>query len=252
MQAGRSPTLHSPTQPHGLASPRPLTNLSPRRLYLILYNSLSFILWLVILLLSLHHLFTHASPLSTLHLRVYPLLLFAESLAWLECFHSLLGLTRSPFLTSFLQTFQRNLVLWGITYPVPSTRAQPAFAVLVLAWCAIEIIRYPFYALTVASPASLPRWLIRLRYTLFVPLYPLGMLAELALLAHAVPVLQRKEIWTLHLPNALNFSFDWAYYVIFDALLYVPGAPFMFAHMWRQRRKVYQRLREHDAYKKVQ
>ena len=129
MQAGRSATLHSPRQSYGLPSPRSLSSLSPLRLYLILYNALSFVLWLVILLFSLHHLLTtQPSPLSTLHRRVYPLLLFTESLAWLECFHSLLGLTRSPFLTSFLQTFQRNLVLLGITYPVPSTRAQPAFA----------------------------------------------------------------------------------------------------------------------------
>ena len=123
---------------------------------------------------------------------------------------------------------------------------------LVLAWSLIEVVRYPFYALTVAAPASLPRWLVRLRYSLFIPLYPLGMLAELVCLVHAVPVLRREETWTLHMPNSVNFSFDWFYYVIFDALLYLPGAPFMFVHMWRQRRKVFQRLREHDAYKKVQ
>ena len=236
----------------GASSPRSLSSLSPRRIYLVVYNSISFLLWLLILLISIHHLLTRSLPLSTLHQSVYPLLLFTESLALLECLHSLLHLTRSPFLTSFLQTFQRNLVLWGITYPVPSTRSQPAFAVLVFAWCLIEVVRYPFYALTVASPASLPRWLIQLRYSLFIPLYPVGMLAELVCLLHAVPVLRREEVWTLHLPNSLNFSFDWFYYVIFDALLYVPGAPFMFGHMWKQRRKVMQRLREHDTYKKVQ
>ena len=246
----RSSPMHSPS--HGLSSPRTLSTLSPLRIYLIAYNSVSFLLWLLILSLSLHHLLTRSSPFTTLHQSVYPLLLFTESLALLECLHSLLGLTRSPFLTSFLQTFQRNLVLWGITYPVPSTRSQPAFAVLVLSWSLIEVVRYPFYAITVAAPASLPRWLIQLRYSLFIPLYPLGMLSELVCLLHAVPVLHRDQIWTLHLPNSVNFSFDWFYYVIFDALLYIPGAPYMFLYMWKQRRKVFQQLREHDMYKKVQ
>ena len=131
----RSSPLHSYSPSHGLSSPRSLSSLSPRRLYLVAYNCVSFLLWLVILLVSLHHILTHPSPLSTLHHSVYPLVLLTESLAWLECVHSLLGLTRSPFLASFLQTFQRNLVLWGVTYPVPSTRSQPAFAVLVAAWC---------------------------------------------------------------------------------------------------------------------
>ena len=207
---------HSSSPLHHLASShKPLLSLSPLRLYLVFFNLVSFAGWLVILLLSLHHLLTSPSPLSSLHASIFPLLLAVESLALLEVVHSLSGVVRSPFLTTFLQVFQRCLVLWGITYPVPAARAQPGFALVALAWSSIEVVRYPFYAWTLASPSTLPRWLIWLRYSLFLPLYPVGMLAELATIVQAVPVLLQHDVWTLHMPNALNFSFDWAYYCVF-------------------------------------
>ena len=258
--ASKTPSHHSPSSLHSLSSPissKPLSSLSPRRLYLVLYNSISFLLWLTILVIALHHVITTTSKthsfttaLTTLHTAVYPLLLVTESLALFECLHSLTRITNSPFLSTFIQTFQRNLVLWGVTWPVPSTRAQPAFAMMVLAWSLAEVIRYPFYAFTVAAPERLPHWLIKLRYSMFMPLYPVGMLAELVCMLHALPILQREDIWTLHLPNTWNFSFDWVYYVCFDALLYVPGAPYMYMHMMKQRKKVFQQFREHDAFSK--
>ena len=226
MTHGASSPSHSSSPLHHLASShKPLSALSPLRLYLIFFNLLSFAGWLLTLLLSTHHLLTSPHPaLPSLHTAVFPLLLAVESLALLEVVHSLSGVVRAPFLTTFLQVFQRCLVLWGICYPVPAARSHAGFALMALAWGSIEVVRYPFYAWTLASPSTLPRWLIWLRYSLFLPLYPIGMLAELSTILRAIPILLKEDIWTVDLPNALNFSFDWAYYCVsaFSSLTRTP------------------------------
>ena len=239
------PTSPTPTAPqsssplHRLAfAQKPRFSFSPLRLYLILFNSISFVGWLYISALTMHHLLTSPSPLSTLHSVVFHPVLLVESLAVLEAVHSVSGVTRSPFLPTLLQVHQRNFVLWGIAYPVPSIRAQPGFALMVIAWCLVEVFRYPFYMWTLWSPATLPRWLIWLRYSLFIPLYPLGMAGELMCILKAIPVLWREGIWTLELPNTWNVSFDWSYYCAFDALMYLPCCPLMYLHMMKQRRTV--------------
>ena len=249
MTHGSSPrSTSSPL--HRLASKeKPLSALSPLRLYLIAFNLVSFLGWLVVLLLSLHHLLTSPNPISAFDTAVFPALLCVESLALLEVVHSLSGVVRSPFLTTFLQVFQRNFVLFGIAYPVPLAREHVGFVLMTLAWCAIEVVRYPFYAWTLWSPSTLPRWLIWLRYSLFIPLYPLGMAAELACFVRAIPVLIAEDTWTLHLPNRLNFSYDWALYAGFDALLYLPGCPLLFSHMMKQRRAVLQGIDAVEKFK---
>ena len=254
LAASSSPTFRSsiPSPRASPSSSRSLSALkSPIRLYLILYNVLSFLLWASILLLSLHHLLTASRPIATLQSAVYPLLLFTVSLSLLEPVHALLSITRSPFLSSFLQCFQRNIVLWGALYPVPAARQSSGFALMLLGWSLIEVVRYPFYACNLFLLGNgLPRWLVWLRYSLFIPLYPLGVAGELLCLLRAIPVLAREEIWTLHMPNRANFSFDWVYYVVFDCLLYLPGLPFMLLHLWRQRRKVLAELSAQQAMRK--
>lgn len=51
------------------------------------------------------------------------------------------------------------------------------------------------------------------RYTLFIPLYPVGMLAEMALMIQALPYLKAQRLNSIGLPNAVNFSFDYHLFI---------------------------------------
>ena len=51
------------------------------------------------------------------------------------------------------------------------------------------------------------------RYTLFVLLYPLGVVSELVLIVKAMPYLEQRDMYNIHLPNAWNFSFDYAIFM---------------------------------------
>lgn len=51
------------------------------------------------------------------------------------------------------------------------------------------------------------------RYTLFIPLYPVGMLAEMVLMAKSLPYLKSQKLNSTALPNAVNFGFDYRIFI---------------------------------------
>ena len=107
-------------------------------------------------------------------------LIFVQSSAILEVFHSLLGLVRSPLLPTILQVGSRLFCLW--IYMVPSNGANGHWSLYlcVASWALVEIPRYLFYCAAVSTPGkpvnSLLFWL---RYNLFIILYPSGISGEL-------------------------------------------------------------------------
>jgi very-long-chain (3R)-3-hydroxyacyl-CoA dehydratase len=56
---------------------------------------------------------------------------------------------------------------------------------MVLAWSVAEVVRYPFYALSLLGLES--SVLLWLRYTLFLVLYPIGAVSEAALSFQSLP-----------------------------------------------------------------
>lgn len=227
------------------------------QLYLLAYNILSFVTWVYLFLQVIGYLINqsvnHSINLSTNQptkrilepIDLYNAIKFPlysiQSFAVLESIHALFGFVRASFFSAFLQQFGRSFILYGILIPVKESINQSGFVMMAFAWSTIEIVRYGFYITYQLAPNKTPDWLVWLRYSLFIPLYPLGVLGELLCLAHAIPILYRNEIWTLHMPNRMNFSFDWFYYVTFSSLLYLPGFPYMIRHLMRQRAKVFEK-----------
>lgn len=61
------------------------------------------------------------------------------------------------------------------------------------------------------------------RYTLFIVLYPVGVTGELLCLYSALPTVAQTKVYSLTMPNAINFTFDLHAALIIFALLYLPG-----------------------------
>lgn len=57
---------------------------------------------------------------------------------------------------------------------------------MILAWSVTEVIRYAFYALSLAR-GTVPGILVYLRYTTFYVLYPLGASSEALLILSSLP-----------------------------------------------------------------
>jgi len=166
-----------------------------------------------------------------------PLKLFQTGAA-AEILHAATGLVRTPVGTTALQVSSRLFLLWPILAGLPPVRGRAAVGSLVAAWAATEVPRYAFYAVGAAG-AAVPRWLVWLRYSTFLPLYPLGAGSEVALIVAALPVVARARgaYLSLAMPNRWNVAFDFWVWCAFIIVMYVPGLPFMDAHMRRQRRK---------------
>ena len=65
----------------------------------------------------------------------------------------------------------------------------------------------------------LSKWL---RYTAFVVLYPLGVSSEISIVYLAMPYIKTSHLWSLAMPNALNFAFSYHYLCILTTFCYLP------------------------------
>ncbi|KAI1235251.1 hypothetical protein IHE44_0002891 [Lamprotornis superbus] len=101
---------------------------------------------------------------------------FCQTLALMEIMNSLIGLVRSPLIPSVVQVFGRNFVLFVILGSLEEMQSKPVVFFIFYFWSITELFRYPYYMLSCIGIEWKP--LTWLRYTVWIPLYPLGGLAE--------------------------------------------------------------------------
>ncbi|KAI1433413.1 tyrosine phosphatase-like protein [Xylaria sp. CBS 124048] len=192
--------------------------------YLVLYNTVSAILWLTVL-----GRIVSVNVVSGPHL-AYPAVgefcKWTQTLAGMEVLHSLFGIVRAPWFTTFMQVFSRYAIVWGITGFFPQLGASPAYSSMLVAWSITEVIRYSFFALTLSGwqPSAL-HWL---RYHAFFVLYPLGISSEAWLIWRAIAPANATG-------HAVYASTLWSYVVF----VYPPAAYILYTHMMSQRHKIF-------------
>ncbi|KAJ6989798.1 very-long-chain (3R)-3-hydroxyacyl-CoA dehydratase PASTICCINO 2 [Populus alba x Populus x berolinensis] len=86
----------------------------------------------------------------------------------------------------------------------------------------LEIIRYSFFGVKEVLGFA-PSWLMWLRYSTFLLLYPTGISSEVGLVYFALPYIKGSEKYCLRMPNKWNFSFDNFYAAILVLGIYIPG-----------------------------
>nr|AFK47347.1 unknown [Lotus japonicus] len=205
-----------------------------RRLYLTLYNWTVFFGWVQVLYLVLKTLKESG------HEHVYsaaekPLIL-AQTAAVLEILHGSVGLVRSPITATLPQISSRLFLVWGILWSFPETRTHVLVSSLLISWSITEIIRYLFFGFKEAFGFA-PSWLLWLRYSTFLVLYPTGISSEVGLIYIVLPFIKASEKYCIRMPNTWNSSFDYFYAAIVSLGIYVPGSPHMYRYMLAQRKK---------------
>ncbi|CZT23480.1 related to protein tyrosine phosphatase-like protein (putative anti-phosphatase); pepino protein; pasticcino protein pas2 [Ramularia collo-cygni] len=212
-------------QPTKASAQSPKQRTSPAKTtYLILYNSISALLWSVVLgrvllIASIHgyaSVYTGAGNFTK----------WTQTLAGLEVLHAATGLVRAPLLTTLMQVASRYLLVWGIVQQFPHTtgHGSPAYSTMLVAWSVTEVIRYTFFAVNLGY-GSVPKVLMWLRYNTFFVLYPLGISSECWL------------VWKALMPaRSWNLAFEYVLKLVL--FVYIPGSYVLFTHMMAQRRKV--------------
>lgn len=213
-----------------------LKDPSVSELYLILYNCLQTVGWLAILINTALYLFYYKGDWKSFpgaFERTEASLKFFQSLAMLEVLHIMLGFVKSNPSLTFLQVLSRVVIVWLVFNPVPPTSIGTLM--VILAWSITEIVRYLYYAWSMAEKP--PYILLWLRYTLFIVLYPLGVAGEIISTYYALPVIKEQKLNTLQMPNQLNWSFDCYTFMLMALVAYLPGFPALYSHMLKQRGK---------------
>ncbi|ORZ33147.1 tyrosine phosphatase-like protein, partial [Catenaria anguillulae PL171] len=197
-----------------------------QRLYLTVYNLVSFLGWSSILVRAASAVLLTGTPVSGLYALVGADLRRVQTLAVFEILHAVLGVVKSPIMTTATQILSRLLIVWINLHYVTSPVVQHhwAFATLLVAWCTTECIRYSLYGL--AQWDIKPAPLTWLRYSSFLPLYPLGVFSECMIIYQSLPA--AKEV-----SPALYYAF-WVIIVV----VYPPGLFMLYSYMLRQRKKV--------------
>jgi very-long-chain (3R)-3-hydroxyacyl-CoA dehydratase len=219
--------------------------------YFISYNLACVAIWVYIDALVILHFCSpttrgdHASLWRTVSLP----LKIAQTAAFLEVFHAAAGWVRSNAATAFVQVAARNFVLWAVMDPFPSTRGSWALPLCVGAWAAVEVPRYAYYVWElVFGKGAAPFALAWLRYSLFIVLYPLGILGEVGCILFALPS-AGSFAWNTSIGagNALNVAYNHQLLLCLLLPLYIPATPLMIGHMWAARGKWLKEHREKRA-----
>ncbi|KAG2439131.1 hypothetical protein HXX76_004498 [Chlamydomonas incerta] len=185
--------------------------------YLALYNAAQACGWAAILVVLAIGVAQRETP-EQLYDRAAPLTKLVQGAALLDTLHAAVGLVPSSPALSLMFWVGRGNALFAITEPIAALHSSWWAVVMLGAWAAAEVIRYPWYAATTLG--ACPGWLTWLRYTMFIPLFPVGTIAEMALMWTSLPELQSRRLYSLALPNPYNWAFDYHRFIQIVLLLY--------------------------------
>ena len=209
-------------------------SVTPAHAYLFLYNLAMTLGWTLLLAHLVRSLLREHSP-STIYDLVSPFLRVWQTGALLEILHAVVGIVRASASVTALQVLSRVFMIWGVCEAVPGVRDQRSMVVMIAAWALTEVPRYLSFAVGVIGQQ--PFWLGWLRYSTFFVLYPMGTGGEMMTLYGALPAIWQSGLFSVRLPNSWNFAFDYYWCCVALLFLYLPGLPYMYAHMIRQRRR---------------
>lgn len=187
------------------------------KIYLSSYNFIAFGLWGWYLFCFFSNGF-HLSP------NAVAILTLAQGIALLEIFHALLKWVKSPVGSTIAQVSSRILVVVLINIFIQRPEV-PEFlflgiGLISMAWSITEIVRYSFYFLLLWNTP--PHWLLWMRYTFFIALYPMGVIGE----------------WLIIIGCLYALGIGVNLYTAFAALLFIAYAyyfPVLYKYMWKQR-----------------
>lgn len=158
-------------------------------------------------------------------------------MAVLEVINPLLGLVKTGFFPAMIQVAGRNTILFVIFGSLEEMQNKPVVFFVFFLWSTIDIFRYPFYMLAcIGMEWKLLTWL---RYNLWIPLYPLGVVAEAVAVIQSLPIFDETSLFSLPLPTVLGGSLSFSYVLQLYLVLMFLGLFINFQHLYKQRRRRY-------------
>ncbi|CAI9543076.1 unnamed protein product [Staurois parvus] len=110
-----------------------------------------------------------------------------QLLSVLELLHVLLGIEQQPFMPRFLQVTERLVILFVVISSQEEMQSKCIVCILFFLWNLWDVVRYPYHLLSATGTEY--RALSWLNHTLWIPVYPLSLLAEVYTVYDRCPIL---------------------------------------------------------------
>uniref|UniRef100_A0AAR2M0J7 Very-long-chain (3R)-3-hydroxyacyl-CoA dehydratase n=1 Tax=Pygocentrus nattereri TaxID=42514 RepID=A0AAR2M0J7_PYGNA len=204
--------------------------------YLFMYNLVQFLgfSWIFVNMTVRLFILGQDSFYDTFH-TIADVMYFCQMLAVIEVINPALGLVKTGMMPAFIQVTGRNFILFVIIGSLEEMQNKPVVFFVFYLWSAIEIFRYPFYMLACIDTEW--KTLTWLRYTIWMPLYPLGVLAEAVAVIQSIPIFDESKFLSIRLPEAMGSFLSFSYVLQLYLLLMFLGLFFNFRHLYKLRRR---------------
>ncbi|XP_038669353.1 very-long-chain (3R)-3-hydroxyacyl-CoA dehydratase isoform X2 [Scyliorhinus canicula] len=207
-----------------------------RKGYLFMYNLVQFLgfSWIFVNMTVRLFVLGQDSLFDTFH-AVGDVINFCQMFATLEVINPLLGLVKTGLVPAVIQVIGRNMVLFVVIGSQEEMQSKAAVFVVFYLWSIIEIFRYPYYMLSCIGTEW--RMLTWIRYTIWIPLYPLGVLAEAVCVVQSIAYFDETGRFSILLPNPFNISFSFSYFLRGYLIVMFLGLFINFRHLYKQSNK---------------
>ncbi|CAN9499348.1 unnamed protein product [Ophioblennius macclurei] len=204
--------------------------------FLFVYNLVQFLgfSWIFINMTVRLFIFGQDSFYDTFH-TMSDVMFFCQTLACVEVLNAAFGIVSTSVIPTFFQVVGRNFILFIIFGSLEQMHNKAVVFFVFYLWSSIELVRYPFYML--GSLNINWKTLTWLRYTIWIPLYPLGASAEAVAVMQSIPIFDQTKLFSIPLPKAVGTSLSFSYFLYLYLVLMVVGLFFNIKHLYKQRQK---------------
>jgi len=216
---------------------------SVSKIVVIFYNIAQLLGWTLILLKVILNLSKNNYAVLTDPQLLHALEL-VQTFQYLDLVFSILGLSQTKVVPSFIHVTTRTCVVW-ITFPYAINSPYPSLAII--PWALGDIIRFGNY---LNDGLGLGLDFVKiLRYNAFLVLYPLGLTGEFTSAGDAKTFLESEKIN----PKINLFGMEFplsaiAFFTVFRIIAY-PGLAYMYWHMLKLRSRFYKKRKEGEGKK---
>ncbi|XP_044019235.1 very-long-chain (3R)-3-hydroxyacyl-CoA dehydratase 3 isoform X2 [Aphidius gifuensis] len=206
-----------------------------KKVYLVIYNLCQLVAFLyVLVIMTIRYSREGPESMKETYSSVGSIMKFVQILQFLEVMHPMFGYTKGNAFIALLQTSGRAFILFCMIECEPRMQTKPVVFYVFYVWALVEIFRYPYYITQVLNvDIPLLTWL---RYTVWIPLYPLGFLFEGIIVLRNIPYFDETNKFTVALPNSWNFAFHFPTFMrLYLLILCIPGMYTMMSHMNKTR-----------------
>uniref|UniRef100_A0A0N8EUI8 Very-long-chain (3R)-3-hydroxyacyl-CoA dehydratase n=1 Tax=Heterocephalus glaber TaxID=10181 RepID=A0A0N8EUI8_HETGA len=157
-----------------------------------------------------------------------------QSISLLELLHIYVGIESNHLFPRFLQLTERIIILFVVITSQDEIQEKYVVCVLFIFWNLLDMVRYTHSMLAVTGTSySVLTWLSQ---TLWMPIYPLCVLAEAFAIYQSLPYFESFGTYSTKLP--LDLAIYLPYVLKLYLLMLFIGMYFTYSHLYSERRDV--------------